>query len=148
MARWQVWCDGTALPNPGDIGIGVVVVDPAGVRHELSKKSELRGCNNEAEGSALVAALEFALELGAGTGVGVDVVCDSSIVVEQTVGDKRTDVARLAVIFARARLLLARFDDVTVTNVPRRRNAEADALARKAVGLLPKVEQQRRRRRR
>ena len=147
MARWQVWCDGTALPNPGDIGIGVVVIDPAGVRHELSKKSELRGCNNEAEGSALVAALAFALELGAGNGVGVDVVCDSSIVVEQTVGDKRTEVARLEVIFARARLLLARFDDVTVTNVPRRRNSEADALARKAVGLLPKVEQQRRRRR-
>jgi hypothetical protein len=62
----------------------------------------------------LVRAGEHALELGAGNGVGVDVVCDSSIVVEQTVGDKRTEVARLEVIFARARLLLARFDDVTV----------------------------------
>ena len=33
---WQVWFDGSALPNPGKIGIGAVLIAPDGRSEEKS----------------------------------------------------------------------------------------------------------------
>lgn len=148
---WRIFCDGTAVPNNaqknGAIGLGVVVVDDTGARHDLSERSDHRGDNNDAEGLALVRALEFARSVGAKDEDAVVVVCDSSIVVENTVGPKRTMVVGLREIFARARDALSAFHSASVENVPRRRNADADVLARAAVGLLPKPPPKKKRRR-
>ena len=135
-AWWHLSCDGTAVPNPGVIGVGAVLLSPEGVRTTLSHKSEHAGCNNEAEIRALIAALQHAHSVGARD---LRVQCDSDVVVQQVAGSKRTDVARLAPLFAEARAWLLRFARVELLWVPRRRNADADALARAAVGLLPKV---------
>ena len=149
---WRVFCDGTAVPNTaqkdGAIGLGVVVVDDTGARHELSERSKQRGDNNVAEGLALVRALAFARSVGAADEDAVIVVCDSSIVVENTAGPKRTAVAGLREIFARARDALSSFHSASIENVPRRRNAEADVLARAAVGLSKKPPPKPKRRRR
>ena len=54
---WVIYCDGSAIPNPGQMGIGAVIKDPSGIRHTLSEATNTKGCNNEAELRALMAAL-------------------------------------------------------------------------------------------
>ena len=48
-AHWEAWVDGTALPNPGRIGIGLLLVAPDGTQQALSRAPGRSGCNNKAE---------------------------------------------------------------------------------------------------
>lgn len=132
---WLAHCDGTAVPNPGAIGVGAVLVSPTGDRHELSLATGDRGCSNEAEAAALLATLDAALALGARE---LRVHSDSVVLVEQTTGKDRTRIERLAVRYAAIRARFGDFASVELRWVPRRKNAEADALARAALGLPPK----------
>jgi ribonuclease HI len=132
---WLVHCDGTSLPNPGRIGVGVVLVAPDGVRHMLSHATGTYGCNNEAEACALIAALLALRTLGA---TALRIHCDSSILVEQLGAAEVTPIARLAHVFAEARTLMSYFSKIELHWVPRHRNAEADSLARAALGLATK----------
>jgi ribonuclease HI len=134
-STWLIHCDGTALPNPGMVGIGVVLLSPTGTTFTLSQALGVRGCNNEAEAAALIAALRLAQQHGARA---LHIRSDSAVVIEQTSGTTRTKIARLAKPFAEARELLATFDLIDFQLVPRRQNAQADALARASLGLAPK----------
>jgi ribonuclease HI len=133
---WVVHCDGSAQPNPGRMGLGAVLVAPDGSRQTLSEAAPERGCNNEAELRALMAALQRLVGQGA---TAACLYSDNSILVEQLRGaGDMPPVARLAPLFDEARALLAGFERSSVHWVPRHRNAEADALARAALGLAPK----------
>ena len=112
-----------------------MIVSPEGARHTLSRPTGRRGCSNDAEASAFIAALEEARALGARA---VHLSCDSVVVIEETTGLKRTTVEPLAGLCAEARRLLSGFDAVEVRWVPRHRNTEADALARGGLGLAPR----------
>jgi ribonuclease HI len=140
-SRWTIYCDGSAMPNPGRMGIGAVITGPDGTRHALSLATHAIGCNNEAELRALTHALEEAKARGA---TDIRAYSDNSVLVEQ-LGAKRADssaevkpIARLATLFDNARTLLDSFDHASVEWIPRHRNAEADALARAALGAAPK----------
>lgn len=135
-AAWVVHVDGTAVPSPGALGIGVVLVAPDGVRHEVSRALDVRGCNNEAEARAVVVALDEAARRGART---LALHSDSAVVVDELGGRRRTRVERLRLVFDDIRAQLAAFDHVDVVRVPRRDNAEADRLARAALGRGDKV---------
>lgn len=132
---WTVHCDGSAMPNPGRIGLGAVMTAPDGTRHTLSQAPQDQGCNNEAEVRALMAALRQLQSLGVQA---VRAYCDNSIVVEQVTGRAARPVPRLAALFDEARALLAAFAQVEVLWIPGHRNAEADALARAALGMAPR----------
>ena len=132
---WVIFCDGSASPNPGRMGIGAVLTEPDGTRHTLSEAMSDRGCNNEAELLALMAAL---LELRVRGATAFLAYSDNSILVEQLGSTKAKSIARLAHLFDEARALLATFDHASVKWIPRHRNSEADELARAAVGLEPK----------
>lgn len=134
-ATWSIHCDGTALGGRGKTGLGATLMSPTGVRHEVCEVAPV-GCNTQAEGWALVAALKAARRLGARA---LTIYCDNTVVIEQTIGEARTQVPRLVPIFAEARALVATFDAVTMTWLPRRKNGEADALARAALGLPRKA---------
>jgi ribonuclease HI len=134
----MVHCDGTSLPNPGLIGIGVVLTSPIGERFTLSRATGTRGCNNEAEAAALIAALKLARSHRART---LLICCDSAVVIEHTTSETRTKIERLARLFAEARTLLSTFETVDFQLIPRRQNVEADILARAALGLGPKPPQ-------
>lgn len=129
---WVVHSDGSAVPNPGRMGIGAVLLAPDGTRHALSRTTDERGCNNEAELMALTAALREAKRHGA---TALILYCDNSVVVEQLVGAPVRPVARLAAHFDAARLLMEGFERVELRWIPRHRNGEADALARSALDL-------------
>jgi ribonuclease HI len=132
---WVIYCDGSAVPNPGRMGLGAVVTGPDGSRHPLSITAEGRGCNNEAELRALMAAMQYAKEQGA---TALLVHCDNSVVVQQLAGTATEPFLRLAPLFDEVRAVLRSFASVRLVWIPRHRNREADALARAAVGLMPK----------
>lgn len=138
--EWAVYCDGTALPNPGRMGLGAVLVAPDGATTVVSRQAPGQGCNNEAELRALLLALDTAWAQGA---LSLAISSDNSVLVEQ-LRHRRADapspkpIARLAGLFDEARRVLQRFDAVRWQWIPRHRNTQADALARAAVGLAPK----------
>lgn len=134
---WVVHCDGSALPNPGRMGLGALLIAPDGSRHTLSVATHTTGCNNEAELRALIAALHALQAHGAQS---LLVRSDSSILVEQLGGVKPAKpIARLSTLFDEARSLLQSFEHTRLQWVPQHRNGEADALARAALGLPPRA---------
>ncbi|MES2184992.1 MAG: ribonuclease HI family protein [Pseudomonadota bacterium] len=138
---WTVHCDGSAVPNPGRMGLGAVLVAPDGTRHTLSVATHRVGCNNEAELRALMAALEAARAHGA---TAVEVHTDNSILVAQLGGANAAaaavrPIARLAPLFDAARGLLGGFAQARLQWIPGHRNGEADALARAALDLPPRM---------
>lgn len=135
-ASWLIHCDGSALPNPGRMGLGAILVAPDGSRHTLSMATHTTGCNNEAELRALIAALQALHQHGARS---LLVRSDSSILVEQLGGVKPAKpIARLSALFDEARALLQSFEQARLQWIPQHRNGEADALARAALGLAPR----------
>ncbi len=130
--NWLAWCDGSALPNPGRIGIGIVLVAPDGARRDASRVLGCCGCSNEAELRALCAALDMALEAGARR---LEVRGDSDVALGYVRGPGATRIERLNVLVVAARERMRRFEHVELLWVPRHRNVEADRLAREALGL-------------
>jgi len=120
------------LPNPGKIGIGILLIAPDGQRSEKSVLLNASGCNNEAELHALSVALEMACEAGARR---LLLRGDSDVAIRYVRGQGGTQIARLLVLIADARKWLSRFDDVQLIWIPRHRNIEADRLSRQALGL-------------
>ncbi|KAF7599330.1 MAG: ribonuclease H [Candidatus Dactylopiibacterium carminicum] len=121
---WFAWCDGCALPNPGRIGLGGVLLAPDQRRHEFSEAAGRSGCNNEAEARALLSLLRHAKALGARALV---VHSDSDVVV------------RLAPLFAELREAMRAFVSLELKWLPQHRNQQADGLARAALGLPPRA---------
>ncbi|MES2531668.1 MAG: ribonuclease HI family protein [Pseudomonadota bacterium] len=133
---WTVHCDGSAVPNPGRIGLGAVIVAPDGTRQTLSESPSLHGCNNEAELRALMASLLQLRQQGARA---LRVHSDNSVIVAQLSDPSARPIARLAALFDEARALIASFDSVQLQWIPQHRNGDADALARAALGMPPRA---------
>ena len=128
----SIHIDGSALPNPGPMSLGVLLQLPDGSRHTLSQNLHRSGCNNEAELRALMAALTLARDLGARS---LTVRTDSQVLLEQLgppTAKPARPIARLATLFEAARAQMQGFDELVLQWVPRHRNTEADALARMA----------------
>ncbi|SAK52978.1 ribonuclease HI family protein [Caballeronia ptereochthonis] len=127
---WRGWFDGSALPNPGRLGIGGVLVGPRGETVEISV---VAGCGDSsmAEYLALIAVLEAALREKAR-----DVVIhgDSRVVIDDLSAPAGMGIRALAQHAARARALIGQIGDVRIQWIPRARNARADALSREALG--------------
>ncbi|SEO07575.1 ribonuclease HI [Duganella sp. CF517] len=132
---WRGWFDGSAHPNPGQIGIGALLCGPAGERLEISRRAG-HGNSGEAEYLALTALLEAAVRSGAHDLV----VCGDSRVVVDDVNLSAQAVAAgraakgLEAHRARVTELLARLGTVSLRWVPRHRNGDADRLSQLAVG--------------
>lgn len=142
---WLAWVDGTARPNPGRIGIGHVLVSPSGLRAEHSDTDGRSGCNNEAEVRAILGALAAAAAAGARR---LTLHSDSRFAVDCLNGLDSTEVPRLVDLLATVRAAMDHFDQVRLVWLPRHRNAEADRIARAALGLAPKPAPAKRKRRR
>ena len=129
---WRAWFDGSAHPNPGRCGIGVLVTGPGGERIELSQPAGY-GNSSEAEYSALIAALGAAIDAGARA---LTAYGDSKVVIDDVNGVAAPS-KQLSAYRTQARALMKRFDDVLVRWLPRHKNAEADALSQGAVQQVP-----------
>lgn len=132
---WQLWFDGCALPNPGRLGLGALLLSPDGRRIELSQPGSRHGCSNEAELEALSVALDRAHAEGARRLV---ITGDSDFVVRHLNGEKQTAVEPLRSQLCGLAISLSRFDAVELRWMPRHRNRDADRLSRAALGLPDK----------
>lgn len=132
---WHAWFDGTAAPNPGKIGLGVLLVSPDGARREISDTAKDPGCNNEAELLALLVLLDTASLAGV---TRLSIFGDSKAVIDWVSGADETLVPHLAELVTTLRKRIGGFDDVRLGWIPRHRNGDADRLARLSVGLAEK----------
>ncbi|VXB85109.1 conserved hypothetical protein [Burkholderia sp. 8Y] len=126
---WIGWFDGSALPNPGRIGIGAVLKRPHGGSIEISTTAG-HGDSSMAEYLALTALLEAAQREGAAK---LAIYGDSRVVIDDVLTSEGTGVRSLAGHAARVRALIAQIGDVRLQWIPRARNAHADRLSRQAL---------------
>lgn len=124
--RSVLFTDGGARGNPGPAGIGVVLQDDEGVVVAEIAEGIGHATNNVAEYRALIAGLELALERGC---TELEVRIDSKLVAMQVEGRWKIKSDGLRSLAVRARSLLDRFGDVSISHVPRLENAHADRLA-------------------
>ena len=132
--RLLIHTDGAARGNPGPAGLGALLVDADSgeVVAELARFLGVR-TNNYAEWTAVEAALEEALRVGA---THVDLRMDSELVARQITGRYRVKHPDLKPIHGRVMAMLARLAGYTVGHVPRERNKEADHLSNVAIDDL------------
>lgn len=149
---WMLHADGTAAPNPGALGVGVVVTGPDGAVFTASERLAPRGCNTAAEAWALATGLRLARQHGARR---VVAHVDSRVVVDHVAAlragmGRAPVVPRLVDAYAALESALAAFTDasddveggaggVVVVWIPRHHNLEADRLARAALDLPEKL---------
>ena len=131
---WILHIDGSAMPNPGRMAIGAVLTGPDGSQHCLGQTLPGAGCNNEAELRAVLAGLHMALSLGARH---VRIYTDSRWLVDQLadpslLGSRIRPTLRLSDWLQKVRDALESWEQVEWRWIPRRCNAQADALARAA----------------
>ncbi len=122
--------DGAAKGNPGPAGIGVVARTEQGT--VLFEHAEYIGetTNNVAEYTAFIQGLHLAREKGIDA---VRMASDSELLVRQLHGLYKVRHPNLKDLYDRAVALMAQFERVEVCHVPREKNAEADALANRAI---------------
>ncbi len=126
--------DGASRGNPGPAAFAYVISgngdDPIEEAGRLGRLT-----NNQAEYTALVKALEHALELGANHRVLIH--SDSELLVKQMSGQYRVKNEDLRDLYEEARDLCARFrGGVTFQHVRREQNSRADALGNEALDGL------------
>jgi ribonuclease HI len=129
--------DGGARGNPGPAGYGVHIEEETPGRQERRPFAELYGylgvaTNNIAEYAALLALLEYVGPLRPGS---LRVHSDSELLIRQMEGRYRVKDAKLKVLHAAARRLLAALPGVSLQHVRREENRDADALANRAMDL-------------
>lgn len=127
-SAWRAWFDGSAHPNPGNIGIGALLCSPDGHQTDISQGAGY-GNSSQAEYLALIAVLEVAVQRRPAQLI---VYGDSQVVIDDV---KRTGAGALSLQGERARVLtlLAQLNDVTLRWIPRHKNGAADGLSQQAV---------------
>jgi ribonuclease HI len=131
-ALLQIHTDGASRGNPGAAAFAYTI------EGDIPEPVENAGClgrmtNNQAEYTALVEALEHALE-ELGDGYRVEVYSDSELMVKQVNGEYRVKNEELRPLYEQARKLSDRFrGGLRMIHVRRGENARADALCNEAL---------------
>ena len=125
-----LYVDGASSGNPGPAGAAAIVQDEEGTT--LLEKGRAFGpaTNNVAEYQGLLLGLELAAQLKPDV---LTIRSDSELLVRQVAGQYRVKAPNLKPLIREVRRLLEPFASVEIEAIPRRDNAEADKLARKAV---------------
>ena len=128
MPDLVTYVDGGSHGNPGPAGIGVVIEGPNGETTRIAKWIGHHD-NNVAEYTALLEALQYALELKAKA---LHVFSDSEVVVRQMKGEYACRSPRLYSLNWICQKL-ARSLQFSIAHIPRQDNEEANRLANSAV---------------
>jgi ribonuclease HI len=128
--KLTIYTDGAARGNPGPAAIGVVFKDEKG--NVVATISRCLGAttNNQAEYRAIIAALEKAIGLGARQ---VAVFSDSELMVKQINGQYKIKNTALRPLYTEVVKLTGTLESFKISHIRREQNAEADALANKAL---------------
>lgn len=135
---WRGWFDGSALPNPGRIGLGALLLGPQGEELRISQPAGY-GNSSVAEYLALTALLQAAVAAGISRLI---VHGDSQVVVNDVnLTPQAVAAGQAAAVLAPYRqqvcALMAQIGEVELRWLPRHRNSAADQLAQQAVHASP-----------
>ncbi len=125
----EVYIDGASRGNPGESGIGVLVIRPDASREEIREYIG-RGTNNEAEYKALIKALAYLVAEGSPT---VKIHTDSQLVASQMNGLWKVKDPKLRILHSEAKKLVSLIPTFEIEYIPREKNTEADGLANEAI---------------
>ncbi|MES2102656.1 MAG: ribonuclease HI family protein [Pseudomonadota bacterium] len=128
---WLAWFDGSAHPNPGKLGVGGVLKSPDGETIWISRAAG-QGNSGEGEYLALIAVLQEAVRRQPKK---LLVYGDSQVVINDMLQAGKAGARGLEVYRMQARQLIAQLEAVTLSWIPRHKNAEADALSQKAISM-------------
>ncbi len=122
--------DGGSRGNPGPAAAAAVLSTPDG--DVVDEAHEFLGVatNNVAEYRGVLLGLQRAKALGA---TEVEVVNDSELVARQINGQYKVKHPDMKPLFLEAKAALGGFEKWSIRNVPRARNADADALVNQAL---------------
>lgn len=126
----KIQFDGAAIPNPGEMAIGVVLIENNNIIAKISNKLPNNGTNNIAEYTALLTGIFKALELGWKK---VSIEGDSKLVINQVKGTWKINKPHLENLCNKVTNELSKFDSYTINWIPREKNSVADELASKAL---------------
>jgi ribonuclease HI len=118
------------IDNPAQAAIGVVLRDPDGQLIKEISKPIGPAINTVAEYRALIEGLKLARSREIQR---IRVFLDSETVVEQVNGRAKVDKEFITPLHAEACSLFEEFPNIRISWIPRKWNAEADALATKAL---------------
>lgn len=122
--------DGAARGNPGPAGFGVILEGAPDGQRIVHAAYLGEATNNVAEYQGLLWALAEARRRGFDA---AEVRSDSELMVKQMRGEYRVKHPRLRGLHARAAALARGFHTFSIRHVPREENAQADALANRAI---------------
>ncbi|MEE8400881.1 MAG: ribonuclease HI family protein [Candidatus Hydrothermarchaeaceae archaeon] len=126
----KIQFDGGAVPNPGAMGIGIVLLENDEVIAKFSEKLKDIGTNNIAEYTALLKGIKKALRLG---WKDVTIEGDSKLVISQVTGSWKVNDENLKALHKKVKNALSHFDSYKFKKIPRARNSLADELASEAL---------------
>jgi len=124
-----IFTDGACYPNPGKMGIGIVIYKEGKIFKEIGKKIG-KGTNNIAEYQALINGLKEAKKLGAST---IKIFSDSNLMIQQIEGNYSIKKEHLARLNEKALEILKTFDSFEITYIPREKNRIANRLSIRAI---------------
>ena len=131
------YTDGGSRGNPGPAAAGFVLSDNAGTPL-LSKAFFIgKATNNVAEYTAIIRAIEAALQIGAQE---LTVFSDSELLVRQINGRYRVKSENMKPLYEQAVDLLGQFSNWKVRHIAREHNTQADALVNRAMDRKADVE--------
>ena len=125
----NIFIDGASRGNPGDSGIGILFKD-LNDNTKVFKRYIGIGTNNNAEYTALISALEIAIDEGLKE---INVYTDSQLVANQINGSWKVKDTDIKLLFDKAKSLINNFSHFTITHIRRENNSEADRLANEAI---------------
>ncbi|SHG96153.1 ATP-dependent sacrificial sulfur transferase LarE [Tepidibacter thalassicus] len=126
----MLYTDGGSRNNPGDAGIGVVIMDNEG--NIIKEIGEYIGVetNNVAEYKAFIRGLEECLNLGYSR---VKAHLDSQLIVKQILGEYKVKNKNLKVLYEKAKNIIKKIEEFEIVHIKRALNKKADYLVNKAI---------------
>ena len=124
-----IYTDGASRGNPGHASLGVVIKKKG---HNVETLHSYLGIltNNQAEYSALVAALKRAQKTGLKS---IRVLTDSLLLANQINGLWKVKDHNIKDLYVEVKALAEPFDSFSIAHIPREQNSEADGLANLAL---------------
>ncbi|KAL5552836.1 hypothetical protein UlMin_040237 [Ulmus minor] len=129
-SQWKLYVDGSSTETSSEAGI--ILVSPDGVKLSCAVRFKFKATNNQAEYEALLSGLRLAKEVSARH---LTIYSDSQLVISQVNSEFQAKGEKMASYLEKAKEAMNQFDTVTIIQVPRAENTNADALAHLATGL-------------
>ncbi|KAL5571186.1 hypothetical protein UlMin_020783 [Ulmus minor] len=129
-SQWKLYVDGSSTETSSRAGI--ILVSPDGVKLSCAVLFKFKATNNQAEYEALLSGLRLAKEVSAQH---LTIYSDSQLVVSQVNSEFQAKGEKMASYLEKAKEAMNQFDTVSIIQVPRAENTNADTLARLTTGL-------------